>query len=159
MDQLTLFAVDSHAKTYQRPVVARDWLESEAGCGGNFVGLFESVGRDGLLSKTFPACYPVAPDATLPRSFAGWSSAGIAAPGGFWMLSISEFPSDGSACSLSEVLETEAAPRFYLSPVACRGILRRAEKRGARLPQTLLEALAKVASSDLTEREASHPVT
>lgn len=62
------------------------------------------------------------------------------------MLNISEFPSDGgeSLCSLVEVLETGVVPpRYFLSPRACRGILRRAERRGKKLPEHLAEALAE----------------
>ena len=64
------------------------------------------------------------------------------------MLSISDWPSDAAAslCSLSEVLETgDLPPRYFLSAKACRGILRRAEKRGKDLPPTLLAALRQVA--------------
>jgi hypothetical protein len=42
---------------------------------------------------------------------------------------------DEGVCSLSDILETGDVPRrFYLSARACRGILRRAEKRGKELP-------------------------
>lgn len=48
--------------------------------------------------------------------------------------------------SLSEVLETGPVPaRYYLSPRAASGILRRAEKRGKRLPELLAQALLGVA--------------
>lgn len=61
-------------------------------------------------------------------------------------LSSSEFPSGAAACSLSDILETGALPpRFYLSPKACAGILRRAEKRGKRLPERLRRALERTA--------------
>jgi hypothetical protein len=52
--------------------------------------------------------------------------------GGFSTLSISDWPSVGGGCSsLAAVLETGSIPaRYFLSPKACRGILRRAEKRG-----------------------------
>ena len=61
-------------------------------------------------------------------------------------LSTSEFPSDGVASSLSDVLETGDLPqRFYLSPTACAGILRRAEGRGKELPEQLARALALAA--------------
>jgi hypothetical protein len=51
--------------------------------------------------------------------------------------------SDGSVCSLSDVLEeTPRVPqRFYLSQRACEGILRRAERRGKELPPMLEQAL------------------
>lgn len=47
------------------------------------------------------------------------------------MLSTSVWPSDASVCSLSQILEaTGDVPRkYYLTPKACAGILRRAEKR------------------------------
>ena len=39
--------------------------------------------------------------------------------------------SDGGVCSLSDILETgDHLSRYCLSPKACAGILRRAEKRG-----------------------------
>jgi hypothetical protein len=48
---------------------------------------------------------------------------------------------------LSDILETGELPqRYYLSGTACRGILRRAEKRGKDLPEALKSALLAVAS-------------
>jgi len=60
-----------------------------------------------------------------------------------WTDTLVPFHSDEGVCSLSDVLvETSAVPqRFYLSQRACAGILRRAENRGKRLPDALLEAL------------------
>jgi hypothetical protein len=52
--------------------------------------------------------------------------------------------------SLSEILDSEASERFYLSPKACKGILRRAAKRGKELPQQLARALQAVADSGPT---------
>ena len=58
----------------------------------------------------------------------------------------SEWPNDADVCSLSQVLETTLIPqRFFLSPRACAGILRRAEKRGKELPPALQTALLSVA--------------
>ena len=48
--------------------------------------------------------------------------------------------------SLSAILESKTSARYYLSPKACAGILRRAEKRGKSLPPSLREALEAVAS-------------
>jgi hypothetical protein len=57
------------------------------------------------------------------------------------------FRSAGDVCSLSDVLETGALPEKYsLSPRACSGILRRAERRGKELPPMLKKALEAVAS-------------
>ena len=65
------------------------------------------------------------------------------------MLNISDWPNDASVCSLSRVLETGPIPaKYFLSAKACRGILRRAEKRGKVLPQMLRNALESVSRSD-----------
>jgi hypothetical protein len=57
----------------------------------------------------------------------------------------SEFRNGAVASSLSEILETgEVDRRYYLTQKACRGILRRAEKRGKMLPKPLRVALEAV---------------
>lgn len=75
-------------------------------------------------------------------------------------LDTSESPNDGAACSLSRVLETGPHLRRYsLSPKACAGILRRANRRGRALPRALHEPLYEQALPELTEQEARelHP--
>jgi hypothetical protein len=75
----------------------------------------------------------------------------MGSPTEFSTLNFSEYPSEGVAPSLSDVLETgELLRRFYLSGRACRGILRRAEKRGKTLPPLLAHALKAVADSEQT---------
>jgi hypothetical protein len=61
------------------------------------------------------------------------------------MRNSSEWPNDAVVCSLSQVLETDVAPKYFLSPRACRGILRRAAKREKDLPPFLKQALERVA--------------
>lgn len=46
---------------------------------------------------------------------------------------------------LSDILEKNPDPKYNLSPKACMGILRRAEKRGKELPEILREALERQA--------------
>ena len=58
---------------------------------------------------------------------------------------ISEQHSGAGVCSLSQILEGEAPEKYYLSPKACAGILRRAELRGRELPPLLEEILEKQA--------------
>lgn len=66
--------------------------------------------------------------------------------GAFSMLNISAWPNGANVCSLSQVLETGPIPqKYYLSAKACRGILRRAEKRGKELPPQLKLALTQAA--------------
>ena len=53
-----------------------------------------------------------------------------------------------AACSLSQVLETILIPpKYFLSATACAGILRRAEKRGKKLPELLDLALRQAVDS------------
>ena len=70
--------------------------------------------------------------------------------GGFSTHNFSEWPSEGdvSLCALAEVLETgPLPPHYYLSAKACRGILRRAAKRGKELPILLQRALEMAADA------------
>ena len=145
MNQLTLFAEDSPARTLVLQESARDWLESEAGFGTSSIAFLQRLARNGLSSRTCPVCYPATEDEILPSSFGGWSNSGTARAGGYLTLSISEWPNDAVVCSLSEVLEMDVPPKYFLSPKACRGILRRAEKRGRKLPEALCKALREVA--------------
>ena len=68
-------------------------------------------------------------------------------PGGQSTLNTSESLKDAVESSLSEVLEMNAPEKYSLSAKACRGILRRAEKRGKQLPDMLREALMEVVRS------------
>ena len=146
LDLLTLFVEDSPVRTLAWPDAARAWLESEADFGSSSIEFLRSLVRDGLSSKMCPACYPATRDGTLPSSFEGWSNSGIASPGGCWTLNTLEYPSDAAVCSLSAVLETDVPRKYFLSPRAARGILRRAEKRGKDLPPMLDQALREAAS-------------
>ena len=75
----------------------------------------------------------------------------MGSPTEYLTLNISEYPSDGVASSLSGILETgELLRRYYLTPRACRGILRRAAKRGKTLPPPLAHALMAVAGQEQT---------
>jgi hypothetical protein len=77
-------------------------------------------------------------------------SSGIMRRGALWMLNSSEWPSDGdgfSLCSLSQVLEPNVPPKYFLSAKAAAGILRRAAKRGRELPPALRRALEGLAGT------------
>jgi hypothetical protein len=63
------------------------------------------------------------------------------------MPNISEWPNDAAVCSLLQILETDMPQKYFLSPTACAGILRRAAKRGKDLPPLLAHVLKAVAAS------------
>lgn len=108
--------------------------------------------------------------ATLKPYSHRWPSSATGGLTGALMLNTTDWHSDGSVSSLSDILETpqdwlerhpgqtlddyqEYLRKFYLSPKACSGILRRAEKRGRELPEQLRQALAQVALMDRTQGE------
>ena len=65
------------------------------------------------------------------------------------MLNTSEWPNDAVVCLLSQQLAPESVqPADYLSAEACRGLLRRAEKRGRPLPPMLKRVLELQAVSE-----------
>jgi hypothetical protein len=79
----------------------------------------------------------------------------MGSPTEFWTLNTLESHSGAVASSLSDVLETGAVQqRYFLSATACKGILRRADKRGKALPQTLHQALQAVAEASSEPEKA-----
>ena len=62
-------------------------------------------------------------------------------PGVYSTRSFGECPNVAVESRLSQILEDLPHPKYSLSAKACRGILRRAERRGKALPETLRTAL------------------
>ncbi len=56
-------------------------------------------------------------------------------------------PKDESVSTLSQILMAQVPEKYYLSPRACLGILRRASSRGKQLPEVLRKALERQAKS------------
>ena len=61
--------------------------------------------------------------------------------GEYWTLNFGVSPREEIASSLSQILEDTVPVKYYLSPTACGGIIRRSEKRGKVLPAILKQAL------------------
>ena len=64
-------------------------------------------------------------------------------------------PSEGQESTLSQILLAEVPEKYYLSPKACLGILRRASVRGKELPEVLRKALERQAGGLTIEVESS----
>lgn len=64
------------------------------------------------------------------------------------MHNTSEWPSGAVVYLLSQILEVNVPHKYFLSPKAAAGILRRAEARGRALPQPLHEALERLAAGE-----------
>ena len=71
------------------------------------------------------------------------------------MLNTGVCPSEEQESTLSEILLAEVPEKYYLSPKACLGILRRASVRGKELPEVLKKALERQAGGLTLEVEPS----
>ena len=104
----------------------------------------------GAYSRMFSDYSLPETEETCSRWSQSFSASGIVEDGELLMLNTSEFPSEEEgylACSLVEILEPLVAAKYYLSEKACQGILRRAGKRGVKLPEHLREALEEGAAT------------
>lgn len=139
---LTFYARVPPAKTLASPDFVQALMETEEILPYNlFTWLYGSVPA-GWYGKMSQESSLLTEDWLSDLSSRSWGNAGMGSPTEFLTLSISEFPSAGAASSLSDILETgDLPPRYFLSPKACAGILRRAEKRGKELPDQLRRAL------------------
>jgi hypothetical protein len=143
------FTIASH---FQLQGYERDWTILVATSCSLTLQLLIGGNPKPSAGKTSPVCCQVTADGILEPSSKGWRNSGMGSPTEFWTLNTVEhmstsgqFPSEGVVCSLSDVLETGDVPlRYYLTAKACKGILRRAEKRGKVLPPMLAEALLAV---------------
>ena len=64
-----------------------------------------------------------------------------------WTHNISESLREENASTLSQILMAQVPEKYYLSPKASLGILRRASSRGKQLPEVLRKALERQAKS------------
>ena len=70
-------------------------------------------------------------------------------PQGTSSLNVSEEPKIPVPTKLSQILEENPDPKYNLTAKACAGILRRAERRGKQLPETLKAVLLAQAGIQL----------
>lgn len=151
MSQLTFFAEEPPASLSASQDYEQDFQTRVATSCLPLVPLLQSIAPSGWFGRTSPASCPVTEDGILVPSSGSWANSGMGSPTEFSTLNTLEYPSDAAVCSLSDVMETGEVPqRYFLSATACRGILRRAEKRGKELPAPLALALRAVADSEPT---------
>ena len=71
----------------------------------------------------------------------------------FLTLNTGASPNEEQESTLSQILMAEVPEKYYLSPKACLGILRRASARGKELPEVLRKALERQADGLTLEVE------
>ena len=145
VNQLTFWLEEPLANHSQLPDSEKDSKIQEAGSCLNFLKSLEIENLDGLCGKMFPVFCHQTEEGILEPSSGRWGTWGMGSPIEFWTLNGSDSPKEESVCLLSDVLETgKIQQRYYLSPKACAGIIRRAEKRNKKLPEMLHQALLQV---------------
>ena len=126
----------------------RDWMTLVATSCSPILPLLTNTNPSGLFGKTSPASCHLTEEKILESSSGRWANSGMGSHTGFLTLSTSEWHSAAAVCSLSDTLEIGDLPqRYFLSATACQGILRRAEKRGKKLPEQLRHALESVVTT------------
>ena len=135
-EQVSLFGPDSWCgKTSQEPLAQTKATTSEPSL----------KKQSGSQSRTRPTFH------CLQRGNGRWLTAGTGmdgpSPTEFSTRSFGECPSDAVESRLSQILEDTPHPKYSLSAKACAGILRRAERRGKKLPPELETALKMQALS------------
>ena len=146
MTQSTFLWGEPHANRSASQDFAKDLMTREATSCSPILPLLNDTAPDGWFGRTSPASCLATEEGILEPSLGRWQNSGMGSPTECLTLNTSEWPSDAVVSSLSDTLETGDVPqRFFLSAKACQGILRRAEKRGKKLPQQLHKALHSVA--------------
>lgn len=125
----------------------------------NVPGAFSSNGGEDFRTVLEEICRIVDERAHVPRPHTGgvhfgeqaaqsWAT-GIRSHGECLTLNSGESPNVAVASHLSQILEAQPLPKYYLSPKACQGVLRRAERRGKELPPILKAALERQSASTI----------
>ena len=149
MEQLIFSWAELHARGSASLESRADSTTREAPCVSPIADFLKQCVQGGSSGKTSREYSAPTAVKISGRSSGKLMRSGILAHGECWTLNTCEwtdtlvpFLSVDGVCSLSDILETgDIPPRYYLSPDACRGILRRAASRGRELPAALQRAL------------------
>ena len=125
----------------------RDWIATVVNSPSSSRTFLAACAQSGLFGKMSPVFCRLTEDERLEPFSRSWGNSGMGSLIEFSTQKISESPNDAVVCSLSDTLVIGDVPaRYFLSPVACRGVLRRAENRGITLLPSLAKALQTVGS-------------
>jgi len=146
--QMSLFQTSGQEGFPARMSRLREWALG-LGLKGRNLGYFLSlcaslnkVAPQLFSSRTFQACSLAMGGGTSKSLFERWPNSGIASDGVCLTAGISESPNRGSECTLLDAIETGTVPdKYFLSPNAARGMMRRADQMGRSLFLPLRKAL------------------
>ena len=145
-DQSTFLWEEPPVKASASQDLEKDWLTRGVTWPSTFLKFLTFFAPVGWFGRTSPVSCRLTEEGLLEPSLEGFQNSGMGGPTEYLTLSTLEYPSAAVVCSLSDILEIGDVPSKYcLSAKACRGILRRAERRGKNLPPMLALALEQVA--------------
>lgn len=158
MEQLTFWSGGLLAKGSALQENAEDCGMNEVGSLCSTLKLLEKYARNGSSGKTSPAVFQLAGGKTSLHSFQRCMTAGIVTSLGLCLThNTLEYRSAAAECSLSDILEKrDVPPKYFLSPKACEGILRRAQKRRQKIPDELERCLQTAADSQGPQETATN---
>jgi len=152
MDQLTLSLEEPLVSPSQSQDSGKEWMTHVVTWRSSIAECLTTLDPSGSSGKTSQVSCQVQEDGTLVPSSGRWLNSGMGSPTECLTLSTVEWHSDAVVSLLSDTLEIgDLPPQYYLSAVACAGILRRAERRGKNLPHTLKVALLNISREILEE--------
>ena len=115
----------------------------------SFMSLCASLERAAqapLSSKTCMAFSLATEEETSPSYSRRWMNAGMASHGVCLTARTSESPNNAVECTLLPCIETGEVPeKYFLSPNAATGILRRVDRMGRNLPPSFRQSLVTLA--------------
>jgi hypothetical protein len=139
------------------------WLEwgREMGLGesdlDSFIDLLNllAISYPELLSSKTLRAYSLHTEEEISKSlFERWPTSGIVSDGVCLTVATSEYPNHAKESILLDVIETqEVQQRYFLSPNAAQGMLRRANRMGRSLFPPLREAL-EILAQDQSSKES-----
>ncbi len=155
---LTFGSEDSHARMSRW----REWGR-EMGLEGEALASFidslnslENVAPALLLSKTFRVYSLLTKEETSRSLYKRWPSSGIVLGGVYLTADTSESPNHARESTLLDVIGAEPAPqRYYLSPNAAAGMLRRAKQMQRTLFPPLSASLTLLAQQESQQISSS----
>ena len=147
--QISMFSSEEPpASPSASPDFAKDLADPRGNLMLTYLAIAAQYRPQWMVWENVPGVLSSNGDGILEPSSAGWGNSGMGSPTECLTLNISEWPQRHArvfVVGYSWRLAT-LPQRYFLSAKACRGILRRAEKRGKELPPALRIALEQVAS-------------
>lgn len=149
LEQLTLWSEEAPVSPSLLLETGNPYKENHGSCSSTFELFVRSV-QDTCSGRMSQVACPrkdkrARKGALSDSCSQNFANAGMACHGEFWTRNSSEWHNDADVSFLSDVLETQDVPqKYFLSPKACAGILRRAQNRGKPLPLVIEYALWEV---------------